>query len=242
MKSKKVILMLLIMISGMISCQNESVETSKEIESKDFQEKWLTADIKNVFLEKNKNHLIKIEDLKYITSSDAIEEIRFVLGIEKEELRIEIQGVDKLGIIQKRRLANVIEDIGIKAMLANKKDQKVKKEDLSKEIAKHVLEIEEGYAYVNRWNNSEEDKELIVSYNGQRIEHFSYNVRVIEEMLSKEVDMHLVWGINEEGKMTTVFVPIDENDNVMTLKNNKEENTYILDFTSPCPPSCKDGD
>ncbi|MNT81950.1 hypothetical protein D3C72_2216090 [compost metagenome] len=90
------------------------------------------------------------------------------------------------------------------------------------------------------------DLDAVTSYGGQRIHHFSLETVVVQDMIknANTANVGLFLGLNSEGKVTTVFIGLDKDNNIRTNSSTRKGGEVtataddVYDFTAPCPPTC----
>ena len=83
--------------------------------------------------------------------------------------------------------------------------------------------------------------EAILDQEGQRVERFGLDAMVVKRMImTKNIHtLGLFLGQNNKDKMTTVFISMDGNSNLL-INNSADISTVgkAFDFTRPCPTTC----
>ena len=192
---------------------------------------WKYATPHTVFKSATTGFEISKATLDTALAIEDISSVRFVLETLDNQLQIRVVGVSESGlqttgtVVTQQNLATAINQVALTAT------NTANTTALSKGVAAHVLQPVQATAYIHAWQKAFENSALeeFISYDGERIRHFSMPAKVVQQMANAG-DVQLVWGLNTEGKLATVFLP-------STSKNNKEQE-YIYDFTEPCPPFC----
>lgn len=249
MKRRLTVSLLILLVLN--SCQKEDikVENAEELNFPAFKEDWGNSEIQANLFNVHKNtacYLFPGQNVNRLLRSADAEYIRFVLGIAGGKLDIKAQSVDmngvSLGIINSSVSFNKAFDDSINALSVS--GQVFSGSGI---VGEHLLQPREAYEYINRWNTSlSENRDLssVVSYDNQRIRHFSIEKEVIEEILHFRSFNYLgvLLGINPEGKLTTVLVGLDARKNIILPPVHDKgggKSGAIYDFTSPCPNTCK---
>lgn len=217
------------------ACQQDETNTvAPETTSQTAVLNWKYATPHTVFKSADTGFEILQQTLEGALEIQNVSSVRFILETLDSQLQIRIVGVSENGlqttgqIVTQKNLATTINQLELAASKTNNTS------NLAKNIAAHVLQPAQAVTYIQAWqetfqNNTLED---LISYNGERIRHFSMPANVIQQMANVG-DVQLVWGLNTEGKLTTVFLP--------KPSENSMEKTYIYDFTEPCPSTCNEG-
>lgn len=225
----------LILFAVFISCQQEETVTNPE-QQNDVAENWKKVTPEKVFTIPENGFSISKEAIERALSLPEVTTIRFVLEVNDAALQIRIVGADQRGNTTEGMLATPILLEKTINKLFDEKSTRFEKSIFSKSVASHIMQPEDAVAFISRWQQQFTDQtlETAVGYNGVRIEHFSMPAAVGEQMLlSSSESINLVWGVNPEGKFTTIFLP--ELDQERRLFKNNE---LIFEYLTPCPPTC----
>lgn len=97
------------------------------------------------------------------------------------------------------------------------------------EVASHKLSFEKTSKYLKHWNQKKNDDIYdLITYNSERLRFIAYPAKAIQYIAKLDAEnTNITWGINEENKMTTVF---------LNLSLNKGISSF--DDGSACPPYC----
>ncbi|AXG71537.1 hypothetical protein KORDIASMS9_03794 [Kordia sp. SMS9] len=106
----------------------------------------------------------------------------------------------------------------------------------------HILKNSEAFEYLTKMQNSYDNFEAIIDQSGQRIERFGLDANVVQRILHIDnihsLGLHL--GVNNNQKMTTVFIGKDKHGKLLLGGNTKNINDEgdPFDFSKPCPNDC----
>ncbi|MFC7773800.1 hypothetical protein [Flavobacterium sp. GCM10027622] len=236
------------------SCQKEDlkIENSSESNFVAFQKKWKEAELNSNALKIQGNstcYLFSKETINGLLLNTHVVNFRFVLGLTNEKLDIKVQGVDLEGV--NRGVVNSIisNDRSVASVLKVLHTSTLKSSSNRSIVGQHLLEPKVAFDYINKWNTKLKNAtgvEDVVSYDMERIRHFSIEKEVITEIAKSNGFKYLgvFFGINPEGKLTTVLVGLDENKNIIlpsSLSRDASELGGVYDFTKPCPNTCDPG-
>lgn len=247
---KKIILSVFFLSVILFSCSEEKEQPINE-KSVD-RLGWATLKFDNIYSKKQNEataYLFNVSEIATIMNDPAYNHARFVLGYSNNAIEIEAVGVTNKGEELTKTVAVPFKGAVLRddiSKLENKFANIAKKDPI---INNHQLIGSTAFSYIDRWKkaqNETENLESITSYNGERIRHFVMDNEVLQEMLrtKKIASIGVIFGVNPEGKMTTVFIGFDSS-NKMILPSkettNKDTTTIegaIFDFTKPCPTTC----
>lgn len=236
---------------SLISCQEDEAkeENLNELSFSVFKKKWTDSNLNFSLLGKKESttcYLFSKNEINDLQENSRLEKLRFVLGLTNGKIDIKTQGVDingeGLGIINSEiYFEKSLDESIVKLGYSNQKF--ISNNSIS---TNHLLNPQKAFEYINKWNKrSNETKILsnIVSYDNNRIKHFSIEKEVINEIshFTNFNYLGVILGVNPEGKLTTVLVGLDENKNIIlpsSLSKTGESNGGIYDFTQPCPSTC----
>jgi len=213
------------------ACQKDGVSTVIPDTTKQAAINWNNATPHVVFNSPNTGFEISEEILNNALAIDEVSSVRFVLETLDDQLQIRVVGVSASGL---KTTGKVVAQNDLRQTLnqLHLTETKVSNIDiLANNIAKHVLQPAQATAYIQGWQRAFKNNALeeIVSYDGERIRHFSMPALVVQQMADAG-GVQLVWGLNTEEKLSTVFLP-------KTNRNNEQQG-YIYDFSEPCPLAC----
>lgn len=192
---------------------------------------WKYATPHTVFKSAYTGFEISKETLHNALAVQEVSSVRFVLETSNNQMQIRVVGVSANGlkttgkVITQKNLTTTLNKL---RLIATKTINTTTSE---KGISAHILQPAQAVAYIQAWQETFQNNALeeLISYNGERIRHFSMPANVIQQMANVG-GVELVWGLNTEGKLATVFLP--------KPSENSMEQTYIYDFTEPCPNEC----
>lgn len=225
-KQKSLVVFILLAVT-FISCQNEEHIVLKEDKANEAFKNWMKADLTEIFSNKNLNYTIDNEKLLELTSIENVSEIRFIPGVINNELTIRITAVDQSQNFLRDQWVEKGNGINILDQL---KGKNMNSEIITdKEVASHKLSVEKTSRYLQNWNlKTSDDIYDLVTYNGERLRFIAYPAKLIQHIAKLETkNTTITWGINDENKMTTVF---------LNLSLNRGISSY--DDGSACPPYC----
>jgi len=105
----------------------------------------------------------------------------------------------------------------------------------------HILKNKDAYQYVTAMKAAYNNFEATLDQEGQRVERFGLDAMVVKRMLmTKNIHtLSLFLGQNNKQKMTTVFIGMDTNNNLL-IDASTDISTAgkAFDFTQPCPSTC----
>ena len=196
---------------------------------------WKTANLKQAFQNKHHGFVIAKAVFEDALAIEGVQQVRFVLEMKNDVLNIRVLGVDDHFNTTNGVLVAPKDLTATTKHLQQEQMTRVAIEQLPNDIGAHVLQPAEAHQYISSWEQQWEERSLsvAVSYDNERIRHFSMPAAVVRHMIANNATVQLLWGLNDEGKLTTVFLP--------TLDKNAlfRSGTYAYDFTRPCPSLCK---
>ncbi|WP_136668976.1 hypothetical protein [Flavobacterium sp. H122] len=237
----------------LISCQNEEIKTKSTDESgfTAFKKEWINSKLESSLSKNDGNticYLFPKNDLTHLQENVQLRQFRFVLGLTDGKLDLKTEGVDtngkSLGIINSvintdQKISHQVNELSLSKRKFNSDNELMRK---------HLLIPNLAFDYINKWNKKlieKKDINTIVSYDGVRINHFSIEKEVIDEISksSKFEYLGILLGINSEGKLTTVMLGLDKEKNFVffsssTSKYTNDDPEAIYDFSKPCPNTC----
>lgn len=236
----------------LLSCSgNETSEfNSDKEEFQKFKSDWLAYDLSKLLNTANsegtiKSYLFSKSDLISLLENKNFNDIRFVLGITQNELDVKIQasGINNINILN----SVIFKSVELDAQINNLSTINSSYSNDNQLVRNHLISTGSAFNYINDWNSSISlnNIENTVSYNGHRINHFSIERNIVEEIMNFNNFQYLavVLGVNELGKLTTVLVGMDNNKKLIIsddLSRTGEGGGGIFDKTKPCPPDCGD--
>ncbi|MEM9681291.1 MAG: hypothetical protein AAF901_13290 [Bacteroidota bacterium] len=204
-------------------------------------EVWQTVNLQSVFSKMKEQQFSFSFDktlLKENLADESLEDFRFMLGVQDNELIIAC-----LGILDDNTVSSVFQ---IGELKAHNIDFKVTPEETidvldiaNNEIKKHVLNRDAAMRYLRQWDEAIHNSASLenkVSENGTRYKYFTMDKEAIAFLINKDevVSLELFFGVNDNNKITTVFLGQDKNGDIL-LPNAQN---IALDFTKPCPSDC----
>lgn len=236
----------------LISCQKEEIskESGDDKSLAQFNKMWLNFKLESSLarLEGGSTcYMFPKEELISLQRNCHLRKIRFVPGLTNGKLDLKLQGVNSsgvgLGIINAGQVSEVKIDNQI-VDLSNSNKLFGSNNEL---ISNHLLNPKDAFNYINRWNirsSANENLDSIVSYGNERINYFSIQKEIVSAItgLPNFENLGVFFGINPQGKMTTVLFGLDKKRNFIfySMPNNGQNNVppSIFDFTQPCPSTC----
>jgi hypothetical protein len=235
------------------SCQKEVHQDNDAITSSEARAAWMDVNLGRpttgkgitpfaVAQQQVTAYLFQLKALSSVVNAKKVVNIRFVLSLQNNAIAINAVGVDNKG----KELVNCNSAV----FYDPEYDQKLIKLNTlnSKENAsQHILSSKNALAYIQRWKEALKqgmDLNSVTSYNKERIYHFSMPKAIMQKMIlgNNSNNIALFLGINNNNKMTTVFMKLERN-NASLLPNasmdeSAESADPIYDFSEPCPPLC----
>lgn len=197
---------------------------------------WQAADLQKVFNEPQV-YVFKKTALQNMLAFDNLNEFRFVLGVQNIELTVLCQGLERSGNLITSGIVSTQKPLTV-SLPETAESTFSPAEGTAPEATHHVLSSSHALQYLKDWQQASQsnDLERFVSYNGTRIKHYTMNKEAIALLASQDNvnNIALVWGLNAEGKMATVFLGEDANGDLL-LPN---KHNLALDLSQPCPPYC----
>jgi len=195
---------------------------------------WKYATPHTVFKSPYTGFEISKETLLNALAVQEVSSVRFVLETCNNQLQIRVVGVSTSGlkttgkVITQKNLTTTLNKLRLTAT------KTINITASGKGVSDHILQPAQAATYIQAWQETFQNNALeeLISYNGERIRYFSMPANVIQQMANAG-DVQLVWGLNTEGKLATVFLPKPSENNMVQ--------TYIYDFTEPCPSTCDEG-
>lgn len=196
---------------------------------------WQQVPLEGLF-QANAYYQFDSEELQLLLNDSSADKLRFYLGVENDQLQVSsgtvVAGVESAALIQSQLVStNPIDWGGLEASSAA--------DGLSQEVNQHLLDAHQAGTYVQNWTDAIHQSngiEDLVAYQGTRIKHFTISKAAMAHLMNQEEvqDLALFWGLNQNLKLTTVFLGVDQNGSIL-LPNDKN---LALDFTLPCPIFC----
>ncbi len=206
---------------------------------------WQTADLSTVFtrfIEESQSFTFSKPFFVNSLEERSLEAYRFALGVSNNKLQVICLGVD-----EDNEVINSVFRVGTPntgAINIHEVDmQQNTTYDISTiarpDVREHILQIKDALTYLNDWKdtlNNMSSLEEKVSYDGNRIKYFTLDKDAMDFLVNRNnvTAIELVFGLNPEGKMTTVF--FGKNGKNVIFDTNAVN--FALDFTNPCPNDC----
>lgn len=247
-------LFLLFALLTLISCQNEEIKSknAETVSLAAFQNKWIQAESDAKTARFNgfvACYMFPKNDVLHLMETPQLKRIRFVLGVTNGKLDLITQGVNSGGaslgminstVVSNRHISNQINQLSTSRLRFSCNDAILRR---------HFLNPVQAYNYVNRWNMKlAENADLndVLSYDNVRINYFSIDKEIVQEIADFSGFKYLgvLLGVNPEGKLTTVLLGLDMNQDFIFLPQTSKGGganvpPTIFDFSQPCPNTCK---
>lgn len=235
----------LIAIFILISCQKDASQEDVAAVSTTQKDNWLTANLDAKFASSQKqvkSYVFSSQEFSELNSTPNLHHLRFVLGYENGIINIDAVGVNAKGKEVSRIKSKVSFAFSDEDKLANLNQVTV---DITKKrsatLNKHLLSPKTAFSGIEAWQSKldkVQDLNEITSYDNLRIQHYGLETEVINTIINKSgvVNVGLFLGLNNEGKLTTIFVGLDKDNNVKTSSPTSKEVDGVYDFTEPSPP------
>lgn len=253
MKTKKLFLLLLVMTTMMACSEKENSHIDNANLNAEASKNWQEAELNNSFYlhQKNLSHYsFTSAEISDALSKPNLRNFRFVLGLENDELTIDLVGIDDSGNeIVRVSPTHVFNSDDYSKSIDYMKDSPITYSSQRKQISivgRHLLEYNDTYKYITAWNNAIESKSIdkLITDSGERFRYYSLEKEVVADMVSKNSvkSIALFLGVNSDNKLTTVFLQKDLNEQIITRdvtsRNGEDGDSY--DLTTPCPNLCDD--
>lgn len=232
----------------MFSCQKDNVQEDGGKATSSKKEAWLGATLNANFAASQKQvtaYLFSSEELTTLISASDLHHLRFVLGYNNGIIQIDAVGVSSKGketgrIVSKALIVSSFTD---QLAVLNQFVPNTNKKNVI--LNKHLLSSKAAYDGIEAWQNKlskAESLDEITSYDDLRIQSYKVETVVIKDMLDKSgtANVGLFLGLNNEGKMTTVFVALDKDNAIKKSSPTSKTSEEIYDFTEPSPPCTAD--
>ena len=220
----------------LFSCQQEESDIpNQQINLDKFQSEWLNADLNQVLSGKEMNFYISDIQLQNVIQPKETYQVRFIPGLINGDLHFKVVSIDQFGTML--NVATVAQQTGLKlaAQVSKLKNQQPVESTAAPAVKKHMMTYALADQFIAAFHNKTNvNIDEITSYNGDRIRHFGYTPEVVKDMIANPAEgFSLSLGVNEEHKLTTVFIPLYKNQVLST-----KEGGSAYDFTLPCPTTC----
>ncbi|MEW5675192.1 hypothetical protein ABGT15_02660 [Flavobacterium enshiense] len=235
----------------LVSCQKEEGgATTGEASLASFKSDWVTSKLDASLQKADANtvcYLFSKEELNQLLANEQLGKVRFVLGLTDGKLDMKTVGVTNdgtyLGIVN----SLMISDESFNNQIVALSSSTIEFESDDEIIDAHILNPKTAFAYIKNWNvklAENQDVSNVVSYDNLRINHFSIEKEVIDKVsdLPDFKFLGVVFGVNPQGKLTTVLFGLDSERNIILpaneFNNREDYSPSIFDFTKPCPSTC----
>lgn len=241
---------ILLLIVG-LSCQKEEIIEDGKSHSVDTKKSWLDVNLNSSFAIKQRevtSYVFSAKELAKVINDQEVKEVLFVLGFEKGRIKIEAVGVDQLD----KEIVGITSHVFVKTnyenqlmKLNNNDSYKISSRPI---VSKHILDSKLAFQGIQSWKDKLSkniDLNEITSYGGDRIRYYSLEKEVIQAMIDnpKTINIGLFLGLNSDGKLTTIFIGLDKDNNISVSPFSSAKGTSIegidgpvFDFSTPCPP------
>jgi hypothetical protein len=245
---KRVLFLVITTVFLGTSCQQETDSSNGIAAAIVERNNWNSAKLGSDFSKSQQKvsaYLFDKEKFQLLGSNPKVNFVKFVLGYEGKNIQITAVGVDNNGKEIQFIKSNIFYNNSFKKQINRFSATPDNSSKRQKVIIKHLLSPKSALNYMNAWQEKLQKVNGLdeaTSYYSQRIRHYNIEKEVILDMaqIANLANIALFLGINSEGKMTTVFVGFDKDNNLIlpdsrTLKG--ETSSSVYDFTSPCPPN-----
>jgi hypothetical protein len=254
MKTKKLFLALFTLLTLAACSEQETTPLNAVDVSAVAENTWQESRLSKTFFENQKNvshYNFSKKDILDALATPDLRNFRFVLGLEYDELRITMVGIDTEGkeIVSLR--SAVYLDPGNYSKSIDKLENIpfVYSENRLQTpiVGKHLLPYHDTFTYVTKWKNllATENIEEAITDGGVRYRYYSLEKEVIADMIASNrvQSIALFLGLNSQNELTTVFLQKDVNDALILYTNpfvqrDGSEGGDSYDFTNPCPNMC----
>lgn len=232
----------------MFSCQKDNVQEDGTPVASSKKEAWLEANLNTDFAASQKQvtaYLFSSDELATLVSASDLHHLRFVLGYKNGIIQIDAVGVSSEGKETGRLISKalIVSSFTDQLAVLNQFVPNTNKKNVV--LNKHLLSSKAAYDGIEAWQNKlskVESLDEITSYDGLRIQSYKVETVVIKDMIAKSgtANIGLFLGLNNERKMTTVFVALDKDNAIKKSSPTSKTSEEIYDFTEPSPPSKPD--
>lgn len=249
MKIKPIVSLMILLV--VVSCQEDEIKgkNTNELGVLNFQKNWERSNLNSNDLNKKEKatcYLFSGERIINLLNNPKTDKFRFVVGLTNCNLDLKTQGIDtwggNVGMINSMFSSEKVFYDALNKLASSNQEFSAS----NSIAAEHLLESATALEFIKDWNrkvSGNEDMTAVVSYNNQRIRHFSIEKEVISEIsqFNRFKYLGIFLGINGEGKMTTVLVGFDENKKIILPSSSGRgqiNSGGVYDFTRPCPNTC----
>jgi len=249
MKTKKLFLALFAFVA-LIACSEQENSTIESLDSFSIaKQNWQERTLTSSFFDNQSSishYSFSKKDLLSALSTPDLDNFRFVLGLQNDQIIINLVGVNRNG----EEIVSITSDTNVNqglykasiASLENNSFQYSRARLDAPFIGKHLLTYDATFQYINNWNKAltTQDIEELITDSGTRFRYYSLEKEVLADMVSYDniESVALFLGLNTDNKLTTVFLKKDVNDLLILNTTQRSEGGDVLDFTHPCPDWC----
>ena len=220
----------------LFSCQQEESDIpNQQINLDKFQSEWLNADLNQVLSGKEMNFYISDNQLQNVVQPKEAYQVRFIPGFINGDLHFKVVSIDQFGTILSEETVAQQTELKLGVQVNKLRDQQLLERNIPSTVKKHIMTYALADQFITAFHNKAKPNiNEITSYNGDRIRHFAYTPEVVKDMIANPAEgFSLSLGVNQEDKLTTVFIPLQGNEVI-----NTKEGGSAYDFTQPCPNTC----
>jgi len=236
----------------LFSCSKELQEASVPTETAQITEEtsqlareatqWKTTPITQELIENQRaisHYQFDVNELKTLIDNSAVNYVWFDLGVNnKNQITFTATGEDTNEVVIAQVKSKIITT---KNYQADFSIFNTVAEVYFGEKFNHILPNKDAYEYVTSMKAAYNNFEAVLDQEGQRVERFGLDAMVVKRMLlTQNINrLGLFLGKNKKQKMTTVFIGMDANNNLL-IDANTDISTggKAFDFTHPCPTTC----
>ena len=217
-----------------VSCQKDEGKTLDNEPSTSGS--WKIANLKEAFQNKHHGFVISKAVFEEALALEEVQQVRFALELKNNMLHIRVLGVDEQWNTTSGILVAPKDLTATAKQLHQEQMTRMAVAQLPNDIGAHILQPATAHRYISSWAQQWGERSLsgAVSYDNERIRHFTMPAAVVRHMIGNNAALQLLWGLNDDGKLTTVFLP--ELDKSALFRSGN----YAYDFTRPCPTLCND--
>lgn len=235
---------LYILMVGILSCQKDNSQEDVTPVVVSQNENWLSANLDAKFASSQKQvaaYLLPTKQMKLLIEKPNIAEVHFVLGFIDNTIQIEVTGVDESGTELGTVKSEILRESHFRTELTNLNKLSVSLTNKRTSLLNsHLLSPADAFTWIKKWQeklNGISDIEDVTSYKGSRFRYFSLEVEVVKAMLYRDnVNIGVFLGLNPKGKITTILIGLDENNDIKKTSITSKNAEDIFDGTRPCPP------
>ncbi|WP_046755822.1 hypothetical protein [Kordia jejudonensis] len=238
-------------LAGMFlfSCSEELKENTEnviatELLTKTQKTNWVDTKISNEIINNQKSishYEFNVNELKELVGNENVSYVWFDLGLnDANQITFTATGESTSGYTVMQVSSKIIstneykEDFSVFTRVGNVALNTNPELD-------HILQNSDAYEYLTEMKKAYDDFEETLDQEGQRVERFGLDVIIVKRMLmTHDINsLGLFLGKNKQGKMTTVFIGKDKNDNLLIDAQAAESTAGMaFDHTLPCPQQC----